>query len=112
MDLHRTASSTSSHAPVRDAERLSGGASEPLPGSDAWLSERKREEAELETLGAQITELWGHINAATAQFLILLAEFDRREARSRQTFPRKRPGRTPCSREARRPRTFPRKRLR
>ena len=75
MDLHRKAS----HAPVRDAERLSSGASDPLPGSDASLAERRREEAELQALEARITELWGHINAATAQFLALIAEFDRRE---------------------------------
>ena len=75
MDLHRNAS----HAPVRDAERHSYNASDPIPGSDAWLAERKREEATLEALESQITELWGNINAATAQFLVLLAEFDRRE---------------------------------
>ena len=49
------------------------------PGSDAWVAERRREKAELNALESQITELWGHINAATAQFLALLAEFDRRE---------------------------------
>ena len=75
MDLHRTASS----APVRDAERRSYNASDPVPCSDAWMAERKREDAALEDLEAQLTELWGHINAATAQFLALLAEFDRRE---------------------------------
>ena len=75
MDLHCTTSS----APVRDAERRSYNASDPLPCSDAWLAERKREEAALEDLEAQITELWGNINAATAHFLALLAEFDRRE---------------------------------
>ncbi|MDE0678969.1 MAG: DUF222 domain-containing protein [Gammaproteobacteria bacterium] len=75
MDLHRTASS----APVRDAEHHSYNTSDPLPGSDAWMAKRRREEAALEDLETQITELWGHINAATAQFLALLAEFDRRE---------------------------------
>ena len=75
MDLDCTTSS----APVRDAERRSYNASDPLPCSDAWLAERKREEAALEDLEAQITELWGNINAATAHFLALLAEFDRRE---------------------------------
>lgn len=69
MDLHRTASST----PVHDAEHRSHNASEPPPGSDAWMAERRREEAALEDLEAQLTELWGHINAATAQFLDLLA---------------------------------------
>ena len=75
MDLHCNAS----HAPVRDAEHRSYNASDPLPCSDAWLAERRREDAALEDLEAQITELWGNINAATAHFLFLLAEFDRRE---------------------------------
>ena len=75
MDLHHTASS----APVRDAERRSYNDSDPLPGSDAWLAERQKEEQTLNALEAQITELWGNINVATAHFLTLLAEFDRRE---------------------------------
>ena len=75
MDLHCTASD----APVRDAERRSYNASDPLPGSDAWIAERQKEEQTLNALEAQITELWGNINAATAHFLALLAEFDRRE---------------------------------
>jgi Domain of unknown function (DUF222)/HNH endonuclease len=33
----------------------------------------------VERLEAEITELWGHINAATYRFLNLLAEFDRRK---------------------------------
>ncbi|MDH3508703.1 MAG: 13E12 repeat family protein, partial [Gammaproteobacteria bacterium] len=33
----------------------------------------------LESLEAEITELWGHINAAECRFLELVAEFDRRE---------------------------------
>ena len=33
----------------------------------------------IEYLGAEITELWGHLNAATYRFLALIAEFDRRE---------------------------------
>jgi hypothetical protein len=33
-----------------------------------------------EALEAQITELWGHLNAATYRFLELVAEFDRRQA--------------------------------
>jgi Domain of unknown function (DUF222)/HNH endonuclease len=33
----------------------------------------------LETLEADITELWGHLNAATYRFLTLVAEFDRNE---------------------------------
>ena len=75
MDLH----SNASHAPVRDAEHRSYNASDPIPGSNAWLAERKCEEVALEALETQITELWGNINAATAHFLALLAEFDRRE---------------------------------
>ena len=75
MDLHCNAS----HASVRDAEHRSYNASDPLPGSDAWLAERQKEEKTLNALEAQITELWGNINAATAHFLALLAEFDRRE---------------------------------
>ena len=43
------------------------------------MAEWQREEAALEALEAEITQLWGHINAATAHFLALLAEFDRRE---------------------------------
>ena len=43
------------------------------------MAERQREEQALEALEAEITELWGHINAATAHFLALLAEFDHRE---------------------------------
>ncbi len=49
------------------------------PGSEEWMAERTREKAELDKLEARITELWGPINAATAQFLALLAEFDRKE---------------------------------
>jgi hypothetical protein len=35
--------------------------------------------AALDRLEAQITELWGHLNAATYRFLTLVAEFDRNE---------------------------------
>ena len=84
MDFH----CTSSHAPVRDAESpaavaveppSAGKASYPHPDADVRMAERQREEAALEALEAEITQLWGHINAATAHFLALLAEFDRRE---------------------------------
>jgi hypothetical protein len=37
------------------------------------------EQQAVERLEAEITELWGHLNAATYRFLVLLAEFDRRE---------------------------------
>ena len=67
-------------ADTQDAEPPSSpDAQHAQPGSDAWVVERQCEEAELEALESRITELWGHINAATAQFLALLAEFDRRE---------------------------------
>jgi len=39
--------------------------------------------ANLDRLEAQITELWGHLNAATYRFLLLVAEFDRSEAYAR-----------------------------
>ena len=74
MDFHRTSSS----APVRDAE-FPAKASYPHPDAEVRMAERQREEAALEALEAEITELWGHINAATAHFLALLVEFDRRE---------------------------------
>ena len=67
-------------ADTKDAESPSSpNARHAQPGSDAWVAERRREKAELNALESQITELWGHINAATAQFLALLAEFDRRQ---------------------------------
>ena len=36
-----------------------------------------------EELEAKITELWGHLNAATYRFLTLVAEFDREKAYER-----------------------------
>ena len=84
MDLHRT----SSRAPVCDAERPPSGAFElpaasaaqfAHPDADVRIAAGAREEGGLNTLEAQITRLWGNINAATAQFLALLAEFDRKE---------------------------------
>ena len=84
MDLHRT----SSRAPVCDAERPPSGAFElpaasaaqfAHPDADVRIAAGAREEGGLNTLEAQITRLWGHINAATAQFLALLTEFDRKE---------------------------------
>ena len=67
----------SSCAPVCDAERVAHPVSS-RADFEARIAFRRREEQALEALEAQITELWGHINAATAQFLALLAEFDRR----------------------------------
>ena len=75
MDFHRTAS----HAPVRDVDRVGARVDYPSPNADVRIAERDCEDRALETLEAEITELWGHINAATARFLALLAEFDRRE---------------------------------
>ena len=84
MDLHRT----SSRALVCDAERPPSGAFElpaasdaqfAHPDADVRIAARFREHGTLDALEAQITRLWGHINAATAQFLALLTEFDRKE---------------------------------
>ncbi len=94
MDLHCTAS----HAPVCDAElpavvavsvELSPTfAVEPPaarkaqyahPDAEVRIAARDRAEEALDTLEAQITEVWGHINAATAHFLALVAEFDLKE---------------------------------
>ena len=41
----------------------------------------------LDRLETQITELWGYLNAATYQFLTLVAEFDRNEAYVRHGLP-------------------------
>ena len=85
MDLHRT----SSRAPVCDAERPPSGAFElpaasaaqfAHPDADVRIAARVREEKALDALEAQITELWGHINAATAQFLALLQSSTARKA--------------------------------
>src|SRR5437762_1244413 len=52
-----------------------------LPAATAPL--RTTNHAALDHLEAQITELWGHLNAATYRFLLLIAEFDRSEAYAR-----------------------------
>ena len=91
MDFHRTSLCT----PVRDVDRPPAGAVYSSPDTDARmpdvdaripdpttperLAARACEDQALDLLEAEITELWGHINAATARFLALLAEFDRRE---------------------------------
>ncbi len=49
------------------------------PDADVRIARRNREEEALDALEARITQLWGHINAATAQFLALVADFDRKE---------------------------------
>jgi hypothetical protein len=52
-----------------------------LPAATATL--RTTNHAALDRLESQITELWGHLNAATYRFLLLVAEFDRSEAFAR-----------------------------
>jgi Domain of unknown function (DUF222) len=53
-----------------------------MDGSDSSFPRQlivtARERA-FDELEAKITELWGHLNAATYRFLMLVAEFDRRE---------------------------------
>jgi hypothetical protein len=46
-------------------------------------AENFRRWAAHELLEAKITELWGHLNAATYRFLVLVAEFDREKAYER-----------------------------
>jgi predicted restriction endonuclease len=61
----------------------------PMDGStpaSAWSwdpTALARQYSSFEKLEAQITELWGHLNAATYRFLTLLAEFDRNKAYER-----------------------------
>ena len=79
MDLHRTSST-----PARDAELPPVVADPadtvyPFPDADVRRAEWQRKEKALGALETQIMELWGNINAATARFLELVAEFDRRE---------------------------------
>ena len=49
------------------------------PDPDANL----RQWRAFEELEKKITELWGHLNAATYRFLMLVAEFDREKAYER-----------------------------
>src|SRR4051794_39907053 len=56
------------------------GYSSSLPAVDRL---RKTNHAALDRLESQITELWGHLNAATYRFLLLVAEFDRSQAYAR-----------------------------
>ncbi len=46
-------------------------------------SDPQSRQRSLDRLEAEITELWGHLNAATARFLALVAEFDRSKAYER-----------------------------
>jgi Domain of unknown function (DUF222)/HNH endonuclease len=56
----------------------------PMPGLHATPSTPvTRQHAAFERLEAEITDLWGHLNAATARFLNLLAQFDREKAYER-----------------------------
>src|SRR5262245_126096 len=55
---------------------MDGSWTPPNPFVHVVIPPREREFDELE---AKITELWGHLNAATYRFLMLVAEFDRRE---------------------------------
>ncbi|HJS21086.1 MAG TPA: DUF222 domain-containing protein [Steroidobacteraceae bacterium] len=48
----------------------------------AW-PEISPEEQALRALETELFELWGHLNAATYRFLVLVAEFDRREGWAR-----------------------------
>ena len=52
-----------------------------VPAATGSLKQTKH--ADLDRLESQITELWGHLNAATYRFLLLVAEFDRSEAYAR-----------------------------
>ncbi len=45
--------------------------------------ELARSQRGLEDLEAEITELWGYLNAATYRFLVLVAEFDREQGFTR-----------------------------
>jgi hypothetical protein len=50
---------------------------------DAVIAANFRKWAAFEELEAKITELWGHLNAATYRFLVLVAELDRAKAYER-----------------------------
>jgi hypothetical protein len=54
-------------------------------GANAHISpeEHRARTRSLDQLESSITELWGHLNAATYRFLKLIAEFDREEAYKR-----------------------------
>ena len=55
-----------------------------LSYSKIWPVLSRAAAAVLDGLEAQITELWGHLNAATCRFLALVAEFNRSEAYARR----------------------------
>ncbi|MGH9626058.1 MAG: DUF222 domain-containing protein, partial [Bryobacteraceae bacterium] len=60
---------------MEDAPCIAAASSRPLDSYDARVAQRQS----LRDLEAQITELTGHLNAATYYWLTLIAEFDRRE---------------------------------
>src|SRR5882672_783359 len=55
----------------------------PTPSASLSLPDSHARHRALDSLEAQITELWGHLSAATARFLALVAEFDRTKAYER-----------------------------
>lgn len=54
-----------------------------MPYAACSSPEVERRARSLDALEAKITELWGYLNAATARFLSLVAEFDREKAYAR-----------------------------
>jgi hypothetical protein len=54
-----------------------------MPYAACLSPETERRFRSLDELETKITELWGYLNAATARFLALVAEFDREEAYAR-----------------------------
>ena len=54
---------------------MDGSLDTPKPTLD--LASYTRQQHAFEQLEARITELWGHLNAATFRFLALVADFDR-----------------------------------
>jgi hypothetical protein len=51
-----------------------------MAGAAYFSPEQLRQWKAFDDLEAKITELWGHLNAATYRFLALVAEFDREQA--------------------------------
>jgi hypothetical protein len=54
-----------------------------MPYAARLSPETERRFRSLDEIETKITELWGYLNAATARFLALVAEFDREEAYAR-----------------------------
>jgi hypothetical protein len=55
----------------------------PRPSSRSAALDPHSRNISLDRLEADITEIWGHLSAATARFLALVAEFDRSKAYER-----------------------------